>query len=270
MPLDARVEAKKLRDMYNESPSQGKVNILLTGESGSGKTSLLRTAPWPIHIDSFDPGGTKSVRDLIKSGDIIADTEFEDEDPMHPRAFGLWMDRITERARGGYFDSIATYMLDSGTTFSDATLNWAQGRKTGSGPGKVPVWNKDYHPQKVAIRNYLRVCMTLKCHFIFTAHLEPKTDKEGNTVAWRAMFTGKGAITIPLLFDELWLMKPKETSQGFEYNIKMRSAGLWLARSRLAAKSILKDIEPGNLKTILKKAGLSHDDKPSLFGEEEK
>lgn len=270
MPIDARVEAEKLRTMYKESASQGKINVLLTGESGSGKTFMTRYAPWPIHVDSFDPGGTKSVRDLIEKGNIVADTEFEDEDPMNPTAFKYWKAKFEDRERNGYFDNFACYWLDSATTWSDAVMNYHQAGKGGSGAGKVPVWNKDYHPQKVSIRNYLRKCLNLKCHFILTAHLNIQKDKEGNVIARRVMFSGQGAVTIPLLFDEIWVTDAKESSGGFNYEVKTVAAGLYLARSRLAGTGAINKTEPATLRTILKKAGLNYEDRPGLFGKEEK
>ena len=60
--LDITAEFAKLKSMYQEDVQSKTVNILLLGESGSGKTFLMRTAPGPVHIDSFDPGGSTSLR----------------------------------------------------------------------------------------------------------------------------------------------------------------------------------------------------------------
>ena len=76
MPYDYKKELKQVKDYYNGDPLQKRFSALVTGETNAGKTFLLRTARKPVHIDSFDPGGTKCLRDLIKSGDIIADTQW--------------------------------------------------------------------------------------------------------------------------------------------------------------------------------------------------
>lgn len=268
MPVDARIEAEKLRKMYEEDPRQKYANILLTGETGTGKTYSLLTAPRPVHIDSFDPGGTKGLKKAIQEGYIIPDVRFEDEDPMNPSVFKEWKNIFTQRAEGHYFDSIGTYCLDSSTTWTDAILNYHQGKR--SGAGTVPEWNKDYHPQKVDIRNYLRVAMKQKCHFILTGHLEVQKDKEGNVVARRFMMTGKGAVVIPLLFDEIWVAETKETPKGLEYQVLLQKKGLLLGRSRLAADGVLGQTEPLNLREIFKKAGMSYEDKPALEKEVKK
>jgi hypothetical protein len=265
MPIDAKVEAKKLRELYKSAPRQGLATILLTGESGSGKTSILRTAPTPIHVDSFDPGGTKSVRDLIEKGDVIPDIQYENEDFKNPSAFKNWMREFEARRVGKYFNDIATYMLDSTTTFTAAVMNYIQASPGGSGIGKVPVWNKDYHPQKVYLEDWLGRLMLLPCHVILTAHLEPIKNDEGSVIGKRFLMTGKGAITIPLLFDEIWVADSKETSKGMSYYVKLVNTGFLYARSRLAANGVLSKEEPSDLRAILKKAGLNYEDKPKLY-----
>lgn len=71
--LKIRAEAEKLATMYKEDPRQNSFTALVTGNLGSGKSFLLRTARKPVHIDSFDPGGTLGLKDYIAKGEIIPD-----------------------------------------------------------------------------------------------------------------------------------------------------------------------------------------------------
>lgn len=262
MPIDASVEAGKLRTMYKEDTRQDLASILMTGESGKGKTFSLRTAPKPVHVDSFDPRGTKSIRDGVDDGWLIPDVRFENDDPLNPHAFKLWTKEFEARRVGKYFNSIGTYVLDSASTFTEAVMNKIQfDRKA---PGTVPLWEKDYHPQKVELRKWISKCMSLPCHFIMTGHLDVQKDKDGNIVARRFLMTGKGAITIPLLFDEIWVLENKNTSRGLEYYTVLQSTGMFLARSRLAGTGRLSATEPTNLREIFKKAGLNYEDKPAI------
>jgi ABC-type phosphate transport system ATPase subunit len=45
----------------DEAERQQTLNALICGDSGSGKTSLLRTCRRPILVHSFDPGGNKGL-----------------------------------------------------------------------------------------------------------------------------------------------------------------------------------------------------------------
>ena len=262
--LEINKEIKSLQKMYEEDPTQDSFSLLLLGEAGSGKTFFLRTCRKPIHIDSFDPGGTKGIKSYIKSGSIIADTRFEKEDPMHPTVFELWRKNMNKRIKMGYFNHFGTYVLDSATTWSDAIMNWIL--KNAGLAGTAPRFTKDYVPQKTQIRNWIAVLMALPCDFILTGHLESFKDEISGAVSYRFLTTGKGSVTIPGLFDELWVCSPKETSKGVTYRILTQSTGKYIARSRLAKGGKLSQYEEPDMKKILQKAGQPFEDKPILKG----
>jgi len=264
-------ELVNLRKHYEGDPLQKRFSVLITGRTGSGKTYLLRTARRPIHIDSFDPGGTKCLRDLIASGDVVADTRWESEDPFAPTAFDKWKGSTERRLAMGYFDHFGTYCLDSATTWGDAAMN--DQLKSRSEAGNVPNWGKDYVPQKVAMVNYIKKLMHLKCDFFLTGHLreieevlsvDPKTNIAHKRTEYRFFTTGQAVVTIPLLFDELYVLIARETSGGLDRRLLVEAQGKYIARSRLKGKGILNAEEPADIKALLKKIGLPSEDKPKL------
>lgn len=261
MPLDIKTEINKIKEFYANDPKQSTFNLLLVGESGSGKTFMSRTARKPVHIDSFDVGGTKCVRKWIEKGEIIADTRWESEDPLKPSEFKSWKKEFEYRLTSGYFNHFGTYWLSSGTSWSDAIMNYVLA-KAGIA-GEAPRFTKDYTPQKVMIRNYISKMLNLPCDFIFEGHLKLVEDPDKGTV-FRFMTTGQGMITIPLMFDEIYVTAPKETSSGIEYRLLTKSTGTYLARSRLAADGLLDTYERADIKHILKKVGMPYKDK-ALF-----
>jgi hypothetical protein len=260
MPLDARLEAEKLRKLYQES-DQGTFKALVTGETGTGKTYLLRTARKPVHIDSFDPGGTKGLRDLILKGDIVADIQYELEDPLKPQYFQLWRRNFEQRYIGKYFESFGTYVLDSSTMWAEAIMNDIL-LKAGRA-GETPLWGKDYMPQKILIHNFMKRILNLPCDVIVTGHLKGLTDDEGNTTKWRYMTTGQGAVVIPLLFDEIYVTTSRERAKGIEYRLLTASTGLYSAKTRIGQNKFDTYEEP-NIKLLLKKIGWDTRDKPRL------
>uniref|UniRef100_A0A6M3Y1Y9 Putative ATPase domain containing protein n=1 Tax=viral metagenome TaxID=1070528 RepID=A0A6M3Y1Y9_9ZZZZ len=258
--LDAKLEAEKLLTMYYDTPRSGSFNFLLLGEIGTGKSFLLNTARKPIHLDCFDPGGTTNLVDMIKKGELIPDIRWEEEDPLTPSVFREWEKVMKERITNGYFNHFGTYCLDSSSTWSDAIMN--QVLKSEGLAGQPPRWAHDYVPQKVKIQNWIRLLMRLPCDFILTGHLDGSKDEVTGRMSYRYMTTGKAAITIPLLFDEVYVMDPKTTSSGVEYRILTQSNGTYLARSRMAKDGLLKTHEKPDIKAMLKKCGFPTEDKP--------
>ncbi|MBT9139090.1 MAG: hypothetical protein DDT31_01670 [Syntrophomonadaceae bacterium] len=252
-------EFETIKAAYNENRQNKSFNLLLLGESGSGKTFLARTARGPVHIDSFDPGGSKCLREWIKRGHIVVDSRYEDEDPLKPFAFNLWEKEIERRIKLNYFDFLGTYILDSSTTWGIAIMN--EILKRAGIPGTQPRYTKDYGPQKATIHNWLKRILSFKCDVILTGHLQQLKDEATERVTYRYMTTGQGTVIIPLLFDELWIMDPKETATGISYRVLTTSTGTHIARSRLAAGGKLERYEEPDLKKILKKVGFSPEDR---------
>jgi len=207
---DYTKELKKVKEYYDGDPLQKRFSALVTGETNAGKTYLLRTARKPIHIDSFDPGGTKCLRDLIKKGDVVADTQWESDDPFSPTTFANWKKAIDIRLKVGYFEHFGTYCIDSATTFGDAVMNSVLASKGRA--GEAPQHRHDYNPQKVDMVNYIKKLMRIPCDFIMTGHLreikkliriDPKTGIATEDIKYRFLTTGQAVVTIPLLFDEI-------------------------------------------------------------------
>lgn len=272
MPYNYRNEINRVRDYYRGDPLQKRFSLLLTGETNAGKTYLLHTARKPIHVDSFDPGGTKSIIDLIKSGDCIADTQWEADDPFKPDKFAAWMKAIDIRLEIGYFEHFGTYCLDSATTWGEAIQSYDMAAKGRA--GEVPQMRKDYNPAKVHMNNYIRKLMRIPCDFILTGHLreirklvhlDTATGIAREDIKYRFYTVGQSVITIPLLFDEIYVLQGKgEGRDGPKRELLIDSLGTYIARSRLKATGKLDAVEEPDIKAILKKAGFDYRDKPRL------
>ena len=121
MSLDIKKKLSEIDATYKSSGASTTMNGLIIGPIRSGKTVALATAPRPIVIDSFDPGGTKSIQPQIKEGGIYP-TLYEEDDPKNPFIFHQWLMEFNERYEEGFFDHIATYCIDSFTYFFQAAL----------------------------------------------------------------------------------------------------------------------------------------------------
>jgi hypothetical protein len=180
------------------------------------------------------------------------------------------MKTVDIRLRTGYFNMFGTYVLDSASTWGDAVMNYQLGKAKHA--GEAPKWNRDYTPQKTLMINYIKKLMNLPCDFILTGHLRQMEEVVGQTkdgesikrVYYRFFTTGQAMVTIPLQFDELYVLVGEETSRGIERKLLVESQGRYIARSRLKGDGKLDATEPADIKGLLKKIGLSWEDKPTL------
>ena len=259
--LDINTEVEKLRSMYTSDPRSKTFNAVVYGGLGTGKTSLIRTARKPVLVHSFDPGGTKVLRDEIADGSILADTRFENEDPRNPTAFKLFDDEYHRLRSGKFFDHLGTYVIDSVTTWGQCAMN-AVLKKAGRAGG-TPQQN-DWMPQMMMMENAMRDFVSLPCDCILIGHDDVTKDEASGRMFVGLMITGKLSRRVPLLFDEIYCALTKETSKGIEYQLLTRATGMYQARSRLGKGGELETYEKPDIKHILAKVGMDTDDKPNL------
>jgi hypothetical protein len=135
--------------------------------------------------------------------------------------------------------------------------------------GEVPMHRRDYNPTKTIVVNKIKKLMSLSCDFFLLAHLkeleDTMTDIKGNiikTYRYRLNITGNALLTIPLQFDELYVL----LGEGSPVRRKMliESQGKYIARSRLKSNGKLSSIEEPNIKNLLKKIGLDWEDKSKI------
>ncbi len=257
-PLDIKKEMEDLRKMYEDSAHQKAYRALIYGGLGTGKTNLIRTCRMPALVHSFDPGGTKTIRDEIKTGKIFADTRFEVEDAERPTAFEAWDKEYDRLKSGGIFDKIGTYVIDSATTWSQSAMNVTL-KKAGRAGG-TPQQN-DYLPTMVMLEAAIKDICSLPCDVILIAHEDVDKDEITGRMMIGPAFIGKLKTRIPILFDEIYCATAKETSGGVKYTLLTRATGLYRARTRLGKGGLFDTYEEQDIKLLLKKAGYDTNDK---------
>lgn len=264
MALDIKTEVERLRSQYAADPRSETYNSIIYGDMGTGKTHTLLTAPLPLFVHSFDPGGTNTIEDqsLIDKGLLIIDKTFEREDPRKPFAFDAWEKEFDKLEREGFFKHIGTYAIDSATTWAEAIMNAVL--KRAGRTGGFPQQN-DYGPQMNTIKIAMQRFTALPCHCILTAHVDTDKDEaSGRMFAYPAL-TGKLKRRIPILFDEVYAAQAKSTSKGTEFSLLTQPDGMYNCRTRLGKDGKFAKFEEPNIKNLLKKAGKPFADKPGLL-----
>ena len=256
----------EVRSRYQTSGREY-VNFLLYGDFGTGKTHALSTCPRPIWIDCFDPGGTKTaaLQPLIASGDIIVDNRWESDSWQDPFAYNEWEREMESREQEGLFDMIGTYCLDSITRWAD-TMMWEILRRgtpgKGTRKGKHPEI-QDYGVQQMTAVDWLGRMMSYPCHIVVTGHIGLLKDEVTGGVETGLLLAGKLSDKVPLVFDEKYITCAKDGSKGVEYRFQTKNDGKYKAETRMGGSSFDMWEDP-NIRSLLKRAGKSWEDKPSI------
>lgn len=257
--LDLTTELSRMRGLYEADARNTSFKAIVYGPSGSGKTTSLKTARFPLLVHSFDPGGTQVLRPLVDEGKAMLNTTFEVDNPKAPSAFRNWDIEFDNLERGGFFEHVGTYVIDSLTTWAQCALY--EILKRAGRAGSVPQQN-DWYPQMILLEAAMRKLLSLPCDVILIGHDDVSKDEQSGKIFRGLLITGKLTKRIPILFDELYFANVKETSKGAEYQFMTKDNGSINAKTRLGNKGELDQYVPQDFKAILAKVGRSTADKP--------
>ena len=221
-----------------ERPSltQSRMNVLVWGDSGCGKTTLASTAPGHKLWVQFDPQGVTSIAnrddfvaiDLSGSSATQTMMEFNRPDP-----YGLGRYMIDH-------PQIGTVVFDSVTALAQLALVYAVSRAGGNSNIDVPGMNgygvRNNVMRRVVV-SILQLCAQHEKHLILITHEgAPDKDKDGNTIATTMSLSNNLANDVSLRFNEVWWMK----DTGLTRTIYVRPWGVYKPmKTRMFA--------PGNL-----------------------
>ena len=255
MAIDVKKEFSEIMGAYKGDDGREPIRTIIYGEFGTGKTMCSITGRTPILVHSFDPGGSKSIKDspLIASSDLAIDRRFEVEDPNSPTAYTLWGNEFNRLNKAGAFNSIGTFVMDSFTTYSQLVMNKTLLSSSSNWKG-VPT-QQDYNRMMGAVRRDIQVITSLPCDIVLTAHIDLEKDEVSGVTKTEMLVVGKLKRYIPLLFDELYVSLSNNTSKGIKYQLLTQNDGNYQARTRIGKGKFGKYEEP-NLNDLYKKAGV--------------
>jgi len=193
------------------SLSANGVKVLVYGQAGAGKTSLVKTLPKPIVLSA--EGGLLSIQDadlpFIEIGDM--DTLKE--------AYS-WLAGSDEAKQ---YQSVA---LDSISEIAEVVLN-AEKKAT-----KDP--RQAYGAMQEQMADIIRAFRDLPGrHVYMSAKLEKTQDEMGRVLYAPSMPGNKTGQALPYFFDEVLALRVEKDGEGVTQRALMcDSDGLWLAKDR--------------------------------------
>jgi len=265
--LEAKKQIEDIRKLYQENNVGQKFSILLMGLFGTGKTSFIATGRKPILIDSFDPNGTvvleQTHKEEIERGDILIRTWW-DERAKRPKMYNKWEQQWEKDIRSGFLNFFGTYAIDSATTFIDALANQIG---TTERSAKLPTGalaQSDYQPLYATVKDVVKITSTQDVDFILTAHLLDAQDEVTGEVRSEIDTFKRLKSQLPLLFTEKYVISTNVTPKGLQYQLYTQDFRRFRASTQIGAHKFER-VEKPDLKYLREKAGMSTEDKPSLF-----
>lgn len=187
------------------------VKLLVYGNAGSGKTSLIPTLPNPVVFSA--EGGLLSIAD--------ADLPF-----VEVSSYDTLMEAyrwVTEADEAKHFESIA---LDSISEIAEVVLNHE--KKVAKDPRQA------YGAMQEQMADIIRAFRDIPGkHIYFTAKCEKATDESGRILYAPSMPGNKTGQQLPYFFDEVLALRVEKDAEGVAQRALMcDSDGIWQAKDR--------------------------------------
>lgn len=187
------------------------VKLLVYGQAGAGKTSLIPTLPNPIVLSA--EGGLLSIQDAeLPYLEITTMAELQE-------AY-KW---LTESAEAAQFESVA---IDSISEIAEVCLNYE--KKVNKDPRAA------YGAMQEQMADIIRAFRDLPAkHVYMSAKLEKTQDEMGRILYAPSMPGNKTGQSLPYFFDEVLALRVEKDAEGATQRALMcDSDGLWLAKDR--------------------------------------
>jgi phage nucleotide-binding protein len=207
------------------------VKLLVYGQAGAGKTSLIPTLPKPVILSA--EGGLLSIADTnLPFIEITSMAELQE-------AY-KW---LTSSAEAGEFQSVA---LDSISEIAEVVLNAE--KKINKDPRAA------YGAMQEQMADVIRAFRDLPGkHVYMSAKLEKTQDEMGRVLYAPSMPGNKTGQSLPYFFDEVLALRVEKDAEGNTRRALMTDGdGLWLAKDRSGKLEVWEDADLGD---IIKKIG---------------
>lgn len=187
------------------------VKVLVYGQAGAGKTSLVKTVPKPIVLSA--EGGLLSIQDAD-----LPFIEISDMDTL--KEAYTW---LAESEEAKQYQSVA---LDSISEIAEVVLNTE--KKATKDPRQA------YGAMQEQMADIIRVFRDLPGrHVYMSAKLEKTQDEMGRVLYAPSMPGNKTGQALPYFFDEVLALRVEKDGEGVTHRALMcDSDGLWLAKDR--------------------------------------
>ena len=200
------ISLKSTKDVHTNG-----VKLLVYGQAGAGKTSLIPTLPNPIVLSA--EGGLLSIRDAnIPYIEVSSMSDIQEA-----------YEWLTKSEDAKKFDSVA---LDSISEIGEVVLNYE--RKQTKDPRQA------YGAMAEQVSDLIRAFRDLSGKNVyFSAKLDKSQDEMGRMLYAPSMPGNKTGQSLPFFFDEVLALRIEKDADGnIQRALMCESDGLWVAKDR--------------------------------------
>ena len=210
------------------SVSSTGVKMLVYGQAGAGKTTLIKTLPNPVILSA--EGGLLSISDTeLPFIEISTMADLRE-------AYSWLVDNAKD------FSSVA---VDSISEIAEVVLN--SEKKLAKDPRQA------YGAMQEQMTDLIRAFRDLPMHVLMTAKLDKMQDEMGRMLYAPSMPGNKIGQQLPYFFDEVLAMRIEKNSDGVAWHgLKCHGDASWQAKDRSGK---LDEWEEPNLSKIIAKIG---------------
>jgi GTPase SAR1 family protein len=233
-------------------------NILVVGDAGAGKSTMIRSLPGKKFAYLFDPNAlrahegadldyeewlpdTLELDTTIKRFDKAGKPDDKPSSAREPRVYIDWCEDIAAKAEAKFFDAYDWVIFDSITLLQKACfdrqtyINNRYGR---------PEQLADYRIVGSKMSDLIRATTSEKINTFFTGHTDTWQDELTKRVTTQLSLSGSAKRQIPLVMSNIWLAECKSTETEIKYTIQTRPAdrGLQTIRSSIRGLEMFEEV----------------------------
>lgn len=234
-----------------------KENIFVAGETGSGKTTLIRTLPGKVFAYLFDPNAKRSIAGAdIEYEEFLPDAlemdvtikgfnkgSKSDRAPSRrePMVYLRWVEDLTTKAESGYFKDFDWVCFDSLTFLQKACFDRQLYLNNRYGGVEELA---DYRIVGSKISDVFRAVTSEPINIYCTGHIQEWQDELTKRITTEIRLSGQAKTTIPLMFTQIFLGKSESDEKHKKYVLQTRpeKRGLQCIRSTWNSLDMFEDV----------------------------